>query len=429
MHQVSVESEILRNFDISPERGFLGLEDPLVDIPKPFSDIFAPWISLGEKLPEHIQKGTYRDAVLLLPNFSSSLELVPLPVLWRLSVIVGFLVQAYIWEPYHKKGFSRTQLSSGLSIIFYKLCKKLQVTPAFNYMMYAGKNWRRIDPKLPITADNVTMLTHFNGEPERLRAEDWFVAIHIEIERRAGALLVAVLRAEEARKSGYAERLSDQLLIIERTLLSMRDTIERMNERCTPQVYYDHVRPYLSGFIRVEEGVIFERVKQLGGIPQRSLGQTGAQSSIAPLLDRFLSITHDQETESARRLSQHLDVMLRKHTPPPHRKFVLRFESESRFRVRTSTWKSWEEKNADVREALIAVRLALAEFRKAHFALAVTHIVQPARRVGDKKPIGTGGTDLSNSLPKHLEETLHPSHREEKMNEFREYFRSLHRSH
>ena len=79
----------------------------------------------------------------------------------------------------------------------------------------------------------------------------------------------------------------------------------------------------------------------------------------------------------------------------------------------------------EVRQALISCRLALAEFRKSHFTLAVTHIVKPAIRIGDHAPIGTGGTDLSSSLPKHLEETLHPSHRKEKMEEFREYFRSL----
>ena len=129
---------------------------------------------------------------------------------------------------------------------------------------------------------------------------------------------------------GDSDTLIRELRVIETTLYAMQAIIERMNERCTPQVYYDHVRPYLSGFVRVPLGVLFHGVRSLKGIPQRSLGQTGAQSSIAPLLDRFLSISHDQSDPKARKLSEHLEGMLAKHTPPLHRKFVISFDSADR---------------------------------------------------------------------------------------------------
>lgn len=418
-------SRFLARYDVSQERGFLGLADPLADIPEEFTARFAPWIELGEHLPDRLRLGTYKHAADQLPAFKGTLDGVPHAVLWRLSIVMGFLVQSYIWEHYPQA--PRTELPAGLAVLFYKLCKKLGVDSSFNYMMYAGKNWKRIDPKLPITADNVTMLTHFNPSTstERYRAEDWFVAIHVDIEARAGELLAAALRAEDARMAGDGTTLVHELRIIETTLYAMQATIERMNERCTPQVYYDHVRPYLSGFVRVPAGVLFHGVRALKGVPQHSLGQTGAQSSIAPLLDRFLCVTHDQSDPKARMLSAHLEGMLKKHTPPSHRKLVLHFEDVQRFANPEATWDAWEARHEEVRQTIIATRLALAEFRKSHFTLAVTHIVKPAIRVGDHTPIGTGGTDLSSSLPKHLEETLHPSHREEKMCEFREYFRSL----
>lgn len=418
-------SRFLARYDIGPERGFLGLSDPLAEIPAQYSPRFSPWITLGECLPEHLRLGTYKQAADALPAFKGKLHDVPSAVLWRLSIIMGFLVQSYIWEQYPKA--PRTELPVGLATLFYKLCKKLGVDHSFNYMMYAGKNWRRINAELPITADNVTMLTHFNPStsPERFRAEDWFVAIHVDIECRAGSLIAALLSAEDARIKGDSATLIRELRVVETALYAMQATIERMNERCTPQVYYDHVRPYLSGFVRVPQGVLFCGVRALKGIPQHSLGQTGAQSSIAPLLDRFICVNHDQSDSKARKLSEHLEGMLKRHTPPLHRKFVLRFNDAERWKSEATSWDAWEGKSEDVRQALIATRLALAEFRKSHFTLAVTHIVQPAIRVGDHAPIGTGGTDLSSSLPKHLEETLHSSHRKEKMDEFREYFRSL----
>ncbi len=418
-------SRFLARYDVSAERGFLGLCDPLTEIPPEYCPRFAQWVALGESLPEHLRLGTYKASADALSAFKGKLHDVPSAVLWRLSIIMGFLVQSYVWENYPKS--PRTELPVGLATLFYKLCKKLGVDHSFNYMMYAGKNWKRINAELPITADNVTMLTHFNPSTsrERFRAEDWFVAIHVDIESRAGALLAAVLSAEDARIAGDSATLVRELRVVETALYAMQATIERMNERCTPQVYYDHVRPYLSGFVRVPEGVLFHGVRALKGIPQHSLGQTGAQSSIAPLLDRFLCVHHDQSDPKARKLSEHLDGMLRKHTPPAHRKFVLRFDDKERWMPEATTWDAWESKSEDVRQALIATRLSLAEFRKSHFTLAVTHIVQPAIRVGDHAPIGTGGTDLSSSLPKHLEETLHPSHRAQKMCEFREYFRSL----
>lgn len=403
--------------NVSQKRGFLGNQDPLIEIPSPHKERFAPWLTLGRDLPEHVARGTYAEAAEGLPVFSQILGRIPEEVLWRLLVTVGFSVQTYVWQSDPPKN----EIPPGLALLFAKLCRKLNIDPAFNYSMYTLRNWKRVDPNGPINADNVTMIQHFNAEefPERYKAEDWFVAIHIDIENQAGALIEHIIHAEAARLSNDKETLTWRLHEAAAILLRMRDTIMRMSEHCDPTTYYAHVRPYLSGFIRVPGGVILRGVKEFGETPQYSLGQTGAQSSIAPLLDRFLSITHQSHE-----LSGHLKEMLMKHTTPKHRAFVRSFDHPSRFEKKETTWGSMQQ-NPDALSALIAIRRALAEFRKAHYVLAITHIARPAAKIGDHAPKGTGGTNLIPSLLKHLEDTLHPLEREETIRTFREHFYEL----
>lgn len=407
----------LSSYNISPERGFLGSNDPLIYVPSPFFERFEPWLTLGSELPRHLALGSYTNAVARLPTYTQTLAGVPEAVLWRVLVSVGFCVQAYIWQTTPPTNV----IPAGLAVLFAKLCKKLNVGPAFNYSMYTLRNWKRIDPNGPISVDNLTMIQHFNSEefPERYSAEDWFVAIHIDIEKRAGALINAVMRAEASRHSGNGEALASWLIHASIILLDMRDTINRMNERCLPATYFAHVRPYLSGFVRVPGGVVLQGVKALDEKPQYSLGQTGAQSSIAPMLDRFLGIDHQ-----SLKLSGHLSDMLMKHTPPKHRAFVCLFDQPSRFKKAETQWENLS-KDARVLSALITIRHAFAEFRKAHYVLAITHIARPAAKLGDHAPKGTGGTDLIPSLLLHLSDTLHPTERKEVTQRFKEYFREL----
>lgn len=407
----------LAEHGVSRERGFLGSNDPLIEIPHPFAQRFEPWMSLGRFLPEHLAMGTYSCKVKRLSVFPRTLGRTPEEILWRLLVSIGFCVQAYIWQSNPPKN----EVPAELAVLFAKLCAKLGFAPAFNYSMYTLHNWRRIDPNGPITVENVTMIQHFNAKqfPRRYKAEDWFVAIHIAIEQQAGELIHRIIQAEKARLLCNTQALSFWLTEAEKILLDMRNTLMRMNEHCGAATYYEHVRPYLSGFVRVPGGVILRGVKKLGDAPQYSLGQTGAQSSIAPLLDRFLGITH-----RSKELSGHLKAMLMKHTPPKHRAYVRIFEQPSRFESKETTWETLS-KHGQVLDALIAFRHALAEFRKAHYVLAITHIARPAAAIGDHAPRGTGGTNLIPSLMAHLEDTLHPYEREEVMSVFREHFREL----
>ncbi len=410
--------------EVSPQCGFLGTADPIATISCEEVELFVPWLSLASVAPSLLVERQFYVSANQLPVFKGNLSRFSVPLLWRVYVSVSFLVQTYIWGDRGFPKVPRTTLPAGLAVIAHRLAVRLGVRPLLVYASYALKNWRRIDTNKPISADNVTMLVHFNpsSEVERYCAEDWFVAIHVDIEHEARRLLCAMEEAEDSRMRGEKVELTLWLQDMSDSLARMRHTLSRMSERCGPDVYYQFVRPYLAGFTKllVPSGVVYEGVNAYSGLPQHFDGQTGAQSSIMPALDRFLGIQHHSPD-----LSSHLGRMLNHHTPREHRRYVLAWAKRERFTDKALQWKNLE-KDSSILEALQLVRYHAAMFRREHYILAITHIARPAHRMlGETNPVGTGGSKLIQSLMLHLEETLHPTERAVRMKEFREHFGQL----
>jgi indoleamine 2,3-dioxygenase len=393
--------------------------------------VFNPWWDLSAHIGHDLRRGVFHGEVDRLPAYRGKLKGIPDEALWRLFVSVSFMVQAYIWgDPGFPKA-PRTRLPKGLAVLAYKLGKHFGVRPLLVYATYALYNWRMIDCDKSITPENISMLVHFNeressvgvSPSEAYIAEDWFVAIHIAIEHEALYALRHMRSAEIARQAGTTEILEYDLRNIRISINRMTGILERMNEWCAPDTYFRHVRPYLSGFTPrlIPSGVVYEGVRAYGGSPQFFDGQTGAQSSIMPALDRFLGIEH-----TSPQLSDHLGRMLEFHTPRPHRRYVKAWSAKSRHASTSQSFEAIEGRSSAIQNELALLRLAMAEFRAAHYTLAITHIARPAHAMlGVTRPTGTGGSDLIPSLMRHLEETLHPSMRESMSKQFHEAFREL----
>ena len=86
-----------------------------------------------------------------------------------------------------------------------KLRGRLGRPPVLSYASYALDNWRRLDPTKPIQLDNIVLLQNFLGGLD----EEWFVVVHIQIEREAGSGLAGLLRA----MSGAAGDKEDEVLL------------------------------------------------------------------------------------------------------------------------------------------------------------------------------------------------------------------------
>ena len=384
----------LSNYEISPEQGFLP-KDPLESLPD------MPTLThLGHELPKLLSARTVRRFI------DEQRQLLPsIPSTWRMEEyraamrILSFCGHAYIWEVPDQPAM---MLPPQLAQPWYDVARRLGRPPVLSYASYALDNWRRLDLTKPIQLDNIVLLQNFLGGLD----EEWFVVVHIQIEREAGSGLAGLLRA----MSGAAGDKDDEVLLGLKSLAlaqtAMRDTLIRMKERCDPYVYYNRVRPYIHGWKNsptLPNGLAYEGVESYAGQPQQFRGETGAQSSIVPCIDAGLGIAHAPDP-----LTLYLQEM-RDYMPPRHRSFIEVLEKtiDDLGRPLLAGYvRDRKLRHPDLWTAYETCVDLLAQFREIHIGYADSYIHrQHQAHASNPTAVGTGGTPFMQYLQKHLDET------------------------
>jgi indoleamine 2,3-dioxygenase len=384
----------LSDYEISPEQGFLP-KKPLEHLP----DLLT-LNHLGRELPKLLSARTVRQFI------DGQRQLLPIihPT-WRMKEyraamrILSFCGHAYVWEVPDQPAAT---LPPQLAQPWHEVAQWLGRPPVLSYASYALDNWRRLDKTKPIQLDNIVLLQNFLGGLD----EEWFVVVHIQIEREAGPGLAGLLRA----MSGAAGDKEDEVLLGLKSLAlaqtAMRDTLIRMKERCDPYVYYNRVRPYIHGWKNspsLPNGIAYEGVGSYAGQPQQLRGETGAQSSIVPCLDAGLGITHAPDP-----LTLYLQEM-RDYMPPRHRSFieVLEKTTDDLGRPLLAGYvRDRKRRNPDLWTAYEACVDLLSQFREIHIGYADSYIHrQHQAHASNPTAVGTGGTPFMLYLQKHLDET------------------------
>jgi indoleamine 2,3-dioxygenase len=313
--------------------------------------------------------------------------------------ILSFAGHAYVWEVPDRPAAA---LPPQLAKPWNEVAQRLVRPPILSYASYALDNWRRLDKTKPIQLDNIVLLQNFLGGLD----EEWFVVVHIQIEREAGPGLAGLLRAI----CGAAEDKEDKVLLGLKSLASsqtaMRATLLRMKERCDPYVYYNRVRPYIHGWKNspsLPNGLDYEGVEAYAGQPQQFRGETGAQSSIVPCLDAGLGIAHAPDP-----LTLYLQEM-RDYMPPRHRAFLETLEKATDDHGRPLLAGYVRDRKIRIPHlwtAYCACIDLLAQFREIHIGYADSYIHRQ-HQSHDSNPtaVGTGGTPFMPYLQKHLDET------------------------
>jgi indoleamine 2,3-dioxygenase len=384
----------LSDFEVSPEQGFLP-QDPLERLPD------CPTLNhLGHELPKLLSARTVRRFIdehrPLLPS---------VPRTWgeqeyRAAMrILSFAGHAYVWEIPDQPAAT---LPPQLGIPWHEVAQRLGRPPVLSYASYALDNWRRFDGTKPIQLDNIVLLQNFLGGQD----EEWFVVVHVQIERQAGPGLAGLLRAMKGaadNKEGEV-RLGLQSLAMSQT--AMRDTLMRMTERCDPYVYYTRVRPYIHGWKNspsLSNGLLYQGVAAYAGQPQQFRGETGAQSSIVPCLDAGLGIVHAPDP-----LTVYLQEM-RDYMPSRHRSFLQALEHASDDLNRPLLCgyvRDRKFRSPELWTAYCTCVELLAQFREIHIGYADSYIHrQHQSHATNPTAVGTGGTPFMTYLQKHLDET------------------------
>jgi indoleamine 2,3-dioxygenase len=370
---------------ISHDRGFLPLQDPLTLLPK----VFNGWEEVAHQLPKLLVSNQIHRTIGDLPPFPLE-EIHDSRELERAMVLLSYLGHAYVWGGPRPE----TVLPARLAVPWYDVAGKLGRPPVLSYSSYSLHNFFRFDSLREPECGNIGLIQNFLGGLD----EEWFILIHVDIERKAGPAMALLHGCLDSAEAGQAEELEVHLAQVEASLRSMYATMLRTPEHCDPYIYYHRVRPYIHGWRNhpdLPDGLIYEGVTAFGGRPQQFRGETGAQSSIVPSLDAMLGVAHQQDA-----LSLYLQEM-RAYMPPAHRAFIESLE------VRTSVRGFVQGcRRPSLTSVYNACTEAVENFRSLHLEYAAKYIFHQAQ-IDPKNPhtVGTGGTPFMRYLKKHRDET------------------------
>ena len=221
--------------------------------------------------------------------------------------------------------------------------------------------------------------------------------MHVEIEAKGGKALKALTNARtHSALKDSPNLLQGDLRGLCDALKGMNATFARMPEKCSPEVYFDQVRPYIYGF----EDVVYENCYD--DKPQTFRGETGAQSSLVPAIQAALGVVHSDSI-----LTQHLDD-LRNYMPLNHRKYLASLDASTP----PYNFSFPDPSQTDVRKRVLTINdkglnaqyneciEQLWKFRNMHLQYAVEYI---HNKVSDPK--GTWGTPYMKWLKQLSDET------------------------
>ena len=375
----------IADYGITEEFGYLPAHDPAQSL----SAGNEEWDQFGKDLPKLLMGTNFRKRVQALPKFNID-RLNSEAEIQRAMLVLSYIGQAYQWSD----NAAATVMPQVLAKPWYEVGKLVGRPPILSYQSYASDNWRRFDKAGPIECGNIGLLQCFLGGQD----EEWFILIHIDIEKKAGKALKAIEEAQAAVVAQDAEKVEAALIKMRAALTAMYEVLGRMPERCDPYIYFHRVRPYIFGWRNnpsLPDGVVYEGVDEYKGVGQKFRGETGAQSAIIPAMDGVLGIEHEKDE-----LREYL-MEMRTYMPPKHVAFIQAVEAGPSVRNFVTT-----VKKSSLTQVFNDCIELVANFRAMHLEYAGTYIHAQAQATpGNPSAVGTGGTPFMIYLRKHRDET------------------------
>lgn len=375
----------IADYGITEEFGYLPSYDPAQSL----SAGNEEWDQFGKDLPKLLMGSDFRKRVNALPKFNID-KLNGEAQIQRAMLVLSYIGQAYQWSD----NKAATVMPEVLAKPWYEVGKLVGRPPILSYQSYASDNWRRFDKTGPIECGNIGLLQCFLGGQD----EEWFILIHIDIEKKAGKALKAIEQAQAAVVAQDAEKVEAALIKMRAALTAMYEVLGRMPERCDPYIYFHRVRPYIFGWRNnpsLPDGVVYEGVDEYKGVGQKFRGETGAQSAIIPAMDGVLGIEHEKDE-----LREYL-MEMRTYMPPKHVAFIEAVEAGPSVRNFVTTIKK-----SSLTQVFNDCIELVANFRAMHLEYAGTYIHAQAQATpGNPSAVGTGGTPFMIYLRKHRDET------------------------
>ena len=365
------------------KNGFLMSPDPISDLTKietglPLA-VSKELEEIASKLPNLISSNEIRKTLKDIKTF----DLSPLRnaddfrIVERAFQIYAHLANAYVWC---EEDNPTDHIPEGVAVPLVELAKIVERPPIIPYASTALSNFERIDPKGEIVVENLRCIQKLID----IQDESWFHLIHVEIEAHAGSISQACILATLAIEQNDTKNIEAELLRIPRAFNKMITTFKRMFEKCSPDIYFHTLRPYLFGFT----DIVYIGVEEFKGKPQTYRGESGAQSTVIPAIQAFLGLRHEKGG-----LTEHLEIM-KAYMPKPHRE-LLNNVDQRKIRDFIITCKKGE-----LVDAYNSCLQGLFKFRSLPLKMAHAYVAQKV-----SNPIGTGGTEFMRWLKQLRDET------------------------
>ena len=367
-------TDLLKRFSVDQERGFLPNPDPFLVLPPQFE----VWDKLGAEMPSLLAKGDFRSAVENLPLIHAD-KLKNDSDINRAMLLLSMFANAYI-----SCGPDTVRIIPlVLSVPLSEVANSSGRPPISSHASIVLNNWRRINPEGPIELENLRTVQNFLGGQD----EEWFFLTTVAIESLGAPALSAVLEGLEAAASSDNKKFVDALERITKAIYNCTNVLDRIPEKCAPNIFYSQIRPFLAGW--PEEGIIYEGVSDE---PKVYIGGSAAQSSLLQSIDAAMGIFHPH-ADSGPFLKK-----MRKYMPLAHRKFIEYLETQL-------SLKKYVEQNEsrELNDVLNRCINTLDGFRKKHMQIAVHYILDQVKDGGNV--IGTGGTEFVTFLSRTRTET------------------------
>lgn len=161
--------------------------------------------------------------------------------------------------------------------------------------------------------DDLRSLHTFTGTKD----EEWFYLISVAIEAYGAKTIPAIMNAIDAVRANEASVVAAALVNFSHNIREIGNILQRMDEHCSPEVFYDEIRPFFAGskdmaLAGLPNGVFYEEGDGKGEWRQYS-GGSNAQSSLIQFFDIVLGVEH-HSTKGSKARNSFLQVNYR--APP-----------------------------------------------------------------------------------------------------------------
>jgi indoleamine 2,3-dioxygenase len=322
-------------------------------------------------------------------------------------------------------------LPPAIAAPFVAVSRKLDLPPVLAYS--ASNLWNFKSSTSDFwDLDAIHPIHTFTGTED----ESWFLMISVAMEAKAGYGISAMMRAMEAAKTQDYAVVTQSLEALARSIVEVGDLLERMYEKCDPNVFFHQIRPFLAGSKNMGEaglpkGVFYDEGNGQGQWMQLRGGSNG-QSSLIQFWDVVLGVQHSNEgsinphgNKGGRHKVPSFHEEVREYMPQPHRRLLQFVKETSGIRDLALKHSDGSPEHAQLHEQYISTVQTLTEFRNKHIRLVTRYIVLPSKQASALKRhnlaaasvaknnheqetelTGTGGTALMPFLKQSRDETL-----------------------